>query len=173
MLSAPIFSVRGPYVVVMSHRTPEAPDVAMVDPRAPRFGQIITMTGLGMGVVLREPLLVLAVAVALNAAVLSGWRLDLYGVLWRHGMTRIVGMPDETEPASPHRFARLMGAAFTAIATVLLYAAPLVDVPGLVLAGYGVAALVALLAGIAGIGDYCVGCKLYRQVSFFRRLGVV
>lgn len=157
----------------MANRTTTSPDVTMVDPRAPRFGQLVTMTGLLLGVVLREPLLVLAVAVVLNAALLSGWRLDLYGVLWRHGVTRIVGAPAETEPAAPHRFARLLGAAFTAVATVLLYLGRVVAVPELELAGYAVAALVALLAGVAGIGGYCVGCKLYREVAFFRRLGVV
>lgn len=157
----------------MSHATARDADVEMVDPRAPRFGQLITMTGLVLGVLLREPLLVAAVAVVLNAAVLSGWGLDLYGTLWRNVMIPIVGRPGETEPASPHRFAQLMGAAFTAVATVLLFAAPAVGIPALTLAGYGVAAMVALLAGIAGIGDYCVGCKMYRQVAFFRRLGVV
>lgn len=157
----------------MSNATAGDADVELIDPRAPRFGQLITMTGLALGVVLREPLLVGAVAVVLNAAVLSGWRLDLYGTLWRNVLIPIVGRPDETEPASPHRFAQLMGAAFTAVATGLLYAAPAVAVPALALAGYGVAAMVALLAAIAGIGDYCVGCKMYKQVAFFRRLGVV
>lgn len=168
-----MFSVRPPQVDPMAHSTTASPDVATVDPRAPRFGQLVTMTGLLLGVGLREPLLVLAVAVVLNAAVLSGWRLDLYGVLWRRGVTRVVGPPTETEPAAPHRFARLLGAAFTAVATVLLFVGPAVDVPALVLAGYAVAALVALLAAVAGIGGYCVGCRLYREVAFFRRLGVV
>lgn len=157
----------------MSNATAGDADVELIDPRAPRFGQLITMTGLALGVLLREPLLVAAVAVVLNAAVLSGWRLDLYGTLWRNVLIPIVGRPDETEPASPHRFAQLMGAAFTAVATGLLYAAPAVTLPALALAGYGVAAMVALLAAVAGMGDYCVGCKLYRQVAFFRRLGVV
>lgn len=149
------------------------PDVAVVDPRAPRFGQLVTMSGLLAGLVLREPLLVAAVAVVLNAALLSGWRLDLYGVLWRTVMIPVVGAPDEKEAAAPHRFARLMGAAFTGVATVLLFAGPAVGVPSLALAGYAIASLVAALAGIAGIGDYCVGCKLYRQVGYFQRLGVV
>ena len=157
----------------MSNATAGDGDVELIDPRAPRFGQLVTMTGLVLGVLLREPLLVAAVAVVLNAAVLSGWRLDLYGTLWRNVMIPIVGRPEETEPASPHRFAQLMGAAFTALATVLLYAAPAVEVSALALAGYAIAGLVALLAGVAGIGDYCVGCKMYRQVAFFRRLGVV
>lgn len=149
------------------------PDLAMVDPRAPRFGQLVTMSGLLAGVVLREPVLVVAVAVVLNAALLSGWRLDLYAFLWQHVMIPVVGPPAEKEAAAPHRFARLMGAASTGVATVLLFAGPALGGPDLAPAGYAVAVLVAVLAGVAGIGDYCVGCKLYRQVGYFQRLGVV
>lgn len=149
------------------------PNGTRVDPQAPRFGQVITASALVVGIALGEPLFVLAVAVILGTAVLSGWRLDLYATLWRRVMVRIVGPPTEREPAAPHRFAKLLGASFTTIATVLLYAAPVVDVPALSLAGYAVAGLVALLAAVAGIGDYCIGCKMYRQVGFFRRLDVV
>ena len=71
-----------------------------------------------------------------------------------------------------------MGATFTTVATVLLFAAPVIPVPGVAVAGvavagYAIAGLVAALAAIAGIGGYCLGCKMYRQVSFFRQLGVV
>jgi len=148
-------------------------DPALVDPRAPRFGQLVTMSLLTVGIALQDPVVVLAVAAVLNLALLSGWRLDLYGVLWRHVMIPVLGKPGGKEPAAPHRFAKLMGAAFTGIATVLLFAAPVVAVTGLAIVGYGIAGLVALLAGIAGIGNYCLGCKMYRQVGYFRRLGVV
>lgn len=30
-----------------------------------------------------------------------------------------------------------------------------------------------ILAGVAAAFDYCIGCRMYRQVSFFRRLGWV
>lgn len=142
------------------------PGVAQVDPRAPRFGQTLTTLGLVAGIALQVPALVYAVAVVLNAAVLSGWRLDLYAFLWKNAMIPVVGPPERKEAASPHRFARLMGAGFTAIASVLLLS-------GFPLAGYAVAGMVAALAGIAAAFDICVGCKMYRQVSFFRRLDVV
>lgn len=157
----------------MTNDIDSTPDLVRVDPRAPRFGQLITMSGLLAGIVLQEPLLVAAIAVILNAALLSGWRLDLYAFLWRNVMMPIVGPPGEKEAAAPHRFARLMGAAFTGVATVLLFAASAVSGPNLALAGYAIAGLVAVLAGVAGIGDYCVGCKMYRQVGYFQRLGVV
>jgi hypothetical protein len=153
--------------------TDTATGPALVDPRAPRFGQLTTMTALLVGIVLQEPVLVLAVAVVLNAALVSGWRLDLYGFLWRRVIIPVVGPPADREPAAPHRFAKLMGATFTGAATVLSVAAAGAGLPVLTLAGYGIAGLVALLAGIAGIGDYCVGCKMYRQVGEFQRLGVV
>lgn len=142
------------------------PEVAQVDPRAPRFGQALTTLGLAAGIVLQVPALVYAVAVVLVAAVVSGWRLDLYRFLWQNVMLPVVGPPGEKEAASPPRFARLMGAGFTAVASVLLLA-------GFPLLGYAVAGVVAVLAGVAAAFDLCVGCMMYRQVSFFRRLNVV
>lgn len=167
------------YAVLMANVASESASgsstvgVALVDPRAPRFGQAITTMGLVLGIALQEPLFVLAIAVVLNVSLLSGWRLDLYGFLWRNVMLPLVGRPEEREPAAPHRFAKLMGAAFTGIASVLLFAAPALSMPVLSLVGYAVAGMVAVLAGIAAVADICVGCRMYRQVSFFRRLGVV
>lgn len=155
-------------------------DLALVDPRAPRFGQSLTALGLVAALALREPLLVAAVAVVLNTALLSGWRYDLYATLWRRVLLPVVGKPEEREPAAPHRFAKLMGAAFTGLATLCLFADTVVATPtvalglsALGLAGYALAAMVAALAGFAAVTDVCVGCRMYRQVSFFRRLGVV
>lgn len=148
-------------------------DLTLIDPRAPRFGQIITGTVLTIGIILQEPFFVLAIGVIFVVSVLSRWRFDLYSFLWRYGMISFLGKPDEKEPAAPHRFAKLLGASFTVIATALLFAAPVVSIPGLALAGYAVAGLVAILAAIGGVGDYCLGCKMYNQISFFRRLGVV
>jgi len=73
----------------------------LVDPRAPRFGQLITICGLVFGIVLQEPLVVLAVAVVPTAAALSGWRLDLHGSLWRHVVIPVVGPPDDRNPPCP------------------------------------------------------------------------
>lgn len=143
-----------------------SPGADLVDPRAPRFGQGLTATGLTLAIGLQAPILVYAVAAVLLAAVVSGWRVDLYGLLWRRALVRVVGRPDEREPAAPHRFAKLLGASFTAVASALLLA-------GIPLAGYAVAGAVALLAGVAAVLDVCVGCRMYRQVGFFRGLGVV
>lgn len=151
----------------------DAPGMAMVDPRAPRFGQTVTMSVLLLGIALQQPLFILAIAIVLNTAVLSGWRVSVYGVLWRYGLVPVVGRPDEKEPAAPHRFAKLMGASMSAVATALLFGAPAVNVPELALLGYAVALVHASAAAIGGVGNYCIGCRMYKQVAFFRRLGVV
>lgn len=145
----------------------------LVDPRAPRFGQTLTAVGLVAGIALGEPLLVVAVTAILVSAVLSGWRVDAYGLAWRYLVVPVVGKPTERESASPHRFAKLLGAGFTAVASAALIAGVGLGSPGLVLAGYGVAALVAGLAGLAAIFDICVGCRMYGQFAVVRRLGWV
>lgn len=140
----------------------------------------MTTAGLVAGIALREPVLVGAVAVVLATAVLSGWRLNLYAALWRRVMVPLVGQPAEREPAAPHRFATLLGATFTALGTLALSAdlvlspdAVAAGLSGLEVVGYGLSALVAALAGLAAATDICVGCRLYRQVSYVRRFGVV
>lgn len=140
-------------------------ELAVVDPRAPRFGQSITTTALAAGIVLGRPVLVYLVAAVLGLAVASGWRYDLYAVLWRRGVRPLLE-PAEPEPAAPHRFAKLLGATGTSLASVLL-------VGGYPVAGYAVAAAVAVAAGLAASTGICIGCRMYRGVAVFRRLDVV
>ncbi|RQG97597.1 DUF4395 domain-containing protein [Natrarchaeobius oligotrophus] len=137
-----------------------------VDPRAPRFGQSITGALLLAGAALREPLLIYAVAVILGVAVLSRSRLDPYQLLWRSVLRRIVGRPNETEPAAPHRFAKLLGAVGAVASSLLLLA-------GVTSVGYAIAALVGVLAALAATTGFCLGCRMYRQVSFLRSRGVL
>lgn len=138
----------------------------LVDPRAPRFGQAITATGLTAGILLQQPVFIYAIAVILGTALFSGWRLDLYATLWRTVMIPVVGKPAKREPAAPHRFAKLMGAGFTIGASAFLLV-------GLPLVAYVLAGMVAVLAGLAATTGLCIGCRMYKQVSFFRRLGLV
>lgn len=137
----------------------------LVDPRAPRFGQALTATALFAGIVLEEPLVVYAVAVVLFGAVATGWRFDLYAALWRQ-LRPLVGSSADREPAAPHRFAKLLGATGSALASVFLLA-------GVGVAGYAVAGGVAIAAGLAATTGVCLGCRLYRQVGTVRRLGLV
>lgn len=153
--------------------TGEGGAVDTVDPRAPRFGQAITALGLGAGIALQRPALVFAITAILVVSAVSGWRLDPYSLVWRTVAVRVVDDPTERDAAAPHRFAKLLGAAFTTVASVLLVVGALAGVGWLSLAGYAVASLVALLAAVAAVFDVCIGCRMYRQVSFFRRLGWV
>ena len=155
----------------MSNRSAErevgsATVVDLVDPRAPRFGQAITATLLLAGVGLGVPALVYAVAGILGVAVVSRWRVDLYAVIWRRLVIPLVGPPDKHEPAAPHRFAKLLGATGSVVASGLL-------VTGLAILGYSIALAVGLLAALAATTGLCLGCRMYRQVSVLRRRGVL
>lgn len=140
--------------------------LARVDPRAPRFGQGLTASLLLVAIALEQPALVYLVAVILGVAVVSGWRLDVYALLWRHGVRRIVASPSTREGAPPHRFAKLLGATGSVTASLLLFA-------GFTGAGYVIALLIALLAGLAAVTGLCVGCKMYSQVSYLHRHDIV
>lgn len=144
-----------------------------VDPRAPRFGQALTATLALLGVLLQSPALIYAVTVLLVVAVASRWRIDPYAFLWRSVVRRVVGPPAETESALPHRFARVVGAIFTVIASAFLLAAALTGVAALALAGYVFAVAVGLLAALGATTGFCLGCRMYAQVALFRRLGLL
>ncbi len=111
-------------------------------------------------------MLVYAVAAILGLAVVSRWRLDPYRLCWEHVVIPVLGRPDDPEPAAPHRFSKLLGAVGAGTASVLIGV-------GIPTAGYALAALVALLAGLAATTGFCLGCRMYRQASFLRSRGVL
>lgn len=148
-------------------------DVTLIDPRAPRFGQTTTMLILLLGIWFQEPLVIAAIAILLSVAVLSKWRLNVYSLVWRHAVIPLVGKPDAPEPAAPHRFATLMGAVMSAVATILLFGGLAVSLPGLATVGYAVALVHAGMGAIGGVGDYCIGCRMYKQVALLRRIDVL
>ena len=146
-----------------SRRSADA--VARVDPRTPRFGQAVTASGLLSGIALDRPVLVFAVTAVLSLAVLSRWRVDAYGLAFR-GLVAPRLAPEAPEPAAPHRFAKLIGAAGTTLASLALLA-------GVPLVGYALAGAVALAAGLAATTGLCLGCRMYRGVALFRRHDLV
>ena len=139
-----------------------------VDPRAPRFGQTVTATIALVGVSLQEQILVYLLTLLLVVPVVTRWRVDPYSALWRNGVRRLFDAPDETESPIPHRFARVIGALMTTIASVCLLVAAWVGAPVLLVAGFGAAALVGVLAAVSAITGFCLGCRMYRQVSLVR-----
>lgn len=145
--------------------TSSASERPVVDPRAPRFGQAITATGLLAGIVLEVPAFVFVITVALVLAVGSQWRIDLYGILFAN-LVKPRLEPREPESATPHRFAKVIGALGTTIASGLLLA-------GFPLAGYLVAVPIVAAAGLGATTGFCLGCRLYRGVSLFQRLSIL
>lgn len=146
--------------------SPASANDAAVDPRAPRFGQAITASLLLGGVGLWDPAFVYAVAAILGLALFSRWRIDLYAIVWRSVVGKVVDHRGEREPAAPHRFAKLLGASGSIAASALLVA-------GLSTVGFAVAAVVGLLAAFGAVTGICLGCRMYRQVSFLRRRDVL
>ncbi len=147
--------------------------VDTVDPRGARFGQAVTAALALAGVGLQEPVLVYALAGLLALPVVSRWRLDPYGSAWSRVLRPMVGPPGAVESAIPHRFARLVGAAFGTVATGLFLLSSASGVGAVAVAGYGLAATVGLLAALSATTGFCVGCRMYRQVGLFRDLGLL
>lgn len=139
----------------------------MVDPRAPRFGQAVTTALAFGGVVFQEPAVIYVLTTLLVVAVASRWRVDPYRFLWRQ-VRRFVGPPSETESALPHRFARVVGAIFTTVASTCLLVAGSTGIGLFALAGYGIVLIVGFLAALGAFANFCLGCRMYRQLSLFK-----
>ncbi|MFB6361628.1 MAG: DUF4395 domain-containing protein [Halobacteriales archaeon] len=138
----------------------------MVDPRAPRFGQAVTAGGLLLGLGLQAPVFVYAIALVLNTALWTRWRFHPYSVVWRRAIAPRVGPAGELEPAAPHRFATLVGAVGTLLASLaFLFGAPAF--------AYILSGAIAAAAGLGATTGFCLGCRMYRSVSLFRRLNIV
>lgn len=142
------------------------PGTSVVDPRAPRFGQAVTATGLLLGVGLRAPVFVLAIAFVLNTAVWSRWRVHPYRFVWRRLIVPTIESREDPEPAAPHRFATVVGAVGTLLAVTAFGI-------GFPLVGYVLTGAIAAAAGLAAVTGFCLGCRMYRSVSLFRRLDLV
>jgi hypothetical protein len=144
-----------------------------VDPRGPRLGQAVT-AALALGAVaLQEQALVYALAVVLVVPVVSRWRIDPYRFVWTRAGRRLVGPSGAVESAIPHRFARVVGSAFTTVGSALLVAAWASGIGWLATPGYGIVAVVGLLAALGATTGICVGCRMYRQVGVFLDLGLL
>jgi hypothetical protein len=127
----------------------------MIDPRAPRFGAILSVLLLTGAFLADAPVIVLAVALMLGACAAFGTQYSLLGRPWpivRRALR--LGPPAELEPEWGPRFAQTLAFVILAVALVLFVggAGPLAWLP----VGF-LAALQVLLA----ITGFCVGCRLY------------
>lgn len=134
-----------------------------IDPRAPRFNQGVLTVALLGAYVADLPLVVPVLALALLMGAAFG---PQYGPFLRIYSTFIrprLDPPTHLEDPRPPRFAATVGVCFLSAAT-LAFA---VGVPGL---AWGLALVVAALAGLAATTGICVGCEMWLFVA--RRRGV-
>ncbi len=136
-----------------------------VDTTAIRFNQasIVTLTLLAF--LLDLPWLVLGVGVVLALGTIwPGWA--LFQQTYRQVLRPLGWLKPhviDDDPA-PHRFAQGLGATFLGMSSLALLAL------GTIALGWALAGLVAVLAAINLIFNFCAGCFLYFQLT---RLGVI
>ena len=125
-----------------------------IDPRGPRFNQGVLTVALLAGFVadVRPVVPVFAVVLLLGAA--FGPRYGPFLRLYADVVRPRLAPPRELEDPRPPRFAAAIGVLFLSAATVAFAA-------GAVALGWGLALVVAALAGLAATTGLCVGCELY------------
>jgi hypothetical protein len=131
-----------------------------VDPRQPRFGQLLTGLTALVAFVFHLPALFIALAVIAGLGQLSPQT-----NLWRHaylGFKKLakLGPPKELEDAAPPRFAMTLAFVFFTLASLLYFAL------GFQTAAWVIDVMIIGL-GFLGAAGFCVGCEIY---LFARRL---
>lgn len=135
-------------------------DTDLIDNRAVRTLQSFVALMTGAGFLLDVKWLVTLVALQLIIGLTFGRKYCLPCVFYfkviqpRYGEGRI-------EDSRPPRFANIVGASFTTIATVLFIA-------GLTTAGWVFSLIVTTLAAFAAISGICVGCEMYALYARIR-----
>ncbi len=134
---------------------------APIDPRGPRTNQAVLAVALLAGFLTdwRPVVPIFAVVLFLGAA--FGPR---YGPVLRFYAEVVrprLGPPAELEDPRPPRFAAAVGVAFL-LASSLAF---LAGAPGL---AWGLALVVAALAGLAAVTGICVGCEVYLWLARLR-----
>ena len=140
-----------------------APTPKPIDPRGPRTNQAVLTVALLVGFLADfEPIAaIFAVVLFLGAA--FGPRYGPVLRLYADVIRPRLGPPAELEDPRPPRFAAAVGVAFLSASTVALAAGH----PGL---AWGLALVVAALAGLAAVTGICVGCEVYLLLA--RRRGI-
>ncbi len=135
-----------------------------VDRNAIKFTQVTIVLAVAVAWLANVPWLVAALGLVLLVAVV--WPdLGPLRLVYRHvavplGIVRPHLVPDE---AAPHRFAQALGGVFLLGATAALYG-------GLAALGWVLAGLVAVLAAVNVLWNFCTGCFLFYQL---RRSGIL
>lgn len=130
------------------------PAPSPIDPRGPRFNQAVLATALLAGFLVDwRPVVALFALVLLTGAAFGpryGPFLAFYGKVIRPRL----GPPRELEDPRPPRFAAAVGVVFLG-AGALAFAAGHAGI------GWGLALIVAALAGLSATTGICVGCEIY------------
>jgi hypothetical protein len=134
-----------------------------IDPRGPRFNQAVLTVALLGAFVLDARLVVPVFAVVLLLGAAFGPRYGPFLRLYADFVRPRLRPPDELEDPRPPRFAAAVGVVFLSAASVAFAV-------GAVGIGWGLALVVAALAGLAASTGICVGCEVY--VFLARRRGV-
>jgi len=136
---------------------------APIDPRGPRFNQAVLAGGLLIGFLADWRPVVPSFALVLLAGAALGPRYGPFLVFYGKVIRPRLGPPREMEDPRPPRFAAAVGVAF-------LTAATLAFAGGAAGIGWGLALVVAVLAGLSATTGLCVGCEIYLVLARRRPL---
>ena len=135
-----------------------------IDPRGPRFNQGVLSLSLLTGFVLDWKPVVTVFAFVLFLSAALGPRYGPFLRLYAGVIKPRLAPPTELEDPRPPRFASIVGVVFLTAATVAF-------ATGASTVGWGLALIVAGLAGLSAATGVCVGCELWLFAA--RRRGVV
>ncbi len=142
---------------------PAAPPPRPIDPRGPRFNQAVLAVALLVGFLLDWKPVVPLFAVVLLLTAAGGSRYGPFLRLYADVIRPRLRPPTVLEDPRPPRFAATLGVAVLTLASLAFLA----GAPGL---GWGLALIVAALAGLSATTGLCVGCEIWLFTA--RRRGV-
>jgi hypothetical protein len=137
-----------------------------IDPRGPRLNQAVLAVALLLGFVLDVRIVVPIFAVVLLAGAAFGPRFGPVLRFYADVVKPRLGPPSHLEDPRPPRFAATVGVAFLTSATLAFLA----GAPGL---AWGLALIVAALAGLAATTGICVGCEMWLLFARRRHIELV
>jgi hypothetical protein len=135
-----------------------------IDPRGPRFNQAVLAVALLGGFLVDWRAVVPVFALVLLAGAAFGPRYGPFLALYGKVIRPRLAPPRELEDPRPPRFAATVGVAFLA-------AGSLAFLGGHPAVGWGLALVVAALAGLAAATGICVGCEVYLLATRRRAVG--
>lgn len=135
-------------------------DLSVIDVRAPRFNQTVVAAGATIAVFTSFWPILLVLGAQLAVAVLFGRKYCLPCLFYFEVVQPRLG-PGKVEDSRAPRFANVLGAIFLLSASAW-YAV------GYTAVGFGLGAMVAVLASLAATTGLCVGCEVYRVIAKLR-----